>query len=63
MYNQTELEGRQFQLKGFAESLRMRRYSDIAVPKPLQPSNYGSIFNIQGGWLVIAPFDIIFLLK
>ena len=40
MYNQTELEGRQFQLKGFAESLRMRRYSDIAVPKPLVLLNY-----------------------
>ena len=38
--------------------VRMRRFSDIAVLKPLELSNYGSIINTRGRWLLIGPYDI-----
>ena len=42
----------------FAESLRMRRYSDIAVPKSLGLSNHGTIINTRVRWLLVAAYDI-----
>ena len=42
----------------FAESLRRRRYSDTAVPKPLELSSFCSTINTEGRWPLIAPTDI-----
>ena len=38
----------------FTESLRMRHYSNIAVPKPLELSNYCSVIDTQSRWLLTA---------
>ena len=38
----------------FTGSLRMSRYSNIAVPKPLELSNYCSVINTQSRWLLTA---------
>ena len=38
----------------FTESLRMRHYSNIALPKPLELSNYCSVIDTQSRWLLTA---------
>ena len=39
----------------------MRRFSDIAVLKPSEFSNFGSIINTRGRGLLIGPYDITYL--